>query len=77
MWIRRGFRLWNAIVCATRNSAQVLGLEKELGTLEAGKLADLLVVNGNPLEDIGLLRDKARIDTVLKAGKQVPRLPLG
>jgi len=77
MSTRRGFRLWNAIVCATRSNAQVLGLEKELGTLEAGKLADLLVVNGNPLEDIGLLRDKARIDTVLKAGKQVPRLPLG
>jgi imidazolonepropionase-like amidohydrolase len=71
-----GLSPMDAIVCATRNNAQVMGLEKELGTLEAGKLADLLVVDGDPLEDIGVLRDKAKIETVLKAGKPVPRLPL-
>ena len=69
-----GLSPMDTIVCATRNNAQVLGLEKELGTLEAGKLADLLVVDANPLDDIGVLRDKTKIDTVLKAGKPIPRL---
>jgi len=71
-----GLSPMDTIVCATKNNARVLGLEKELGTLEVGKLADLLVVNANPLEDIGVLRDKAKIDTVLKDGKPIPRLPL-
>lgn len=71
-----GLSPMDTIVCATKNNAQVLGLERELGTLEVGKLADLLVVSGNPLDDISILRDKAKIDTVLKAGKPIPRLPL-
>ncbi|MBW2368931.1 MAG: amidohydrolase family protein [Deltaproteobacteria bacterium] len=36
------------IVCATRNNAQILDLHKDLGTLKAGKLIDLLVVDGDP-----------------------------
>lgn len=43
------------IVSATKNSAHVCGLDKDLGTLEAGKLADVLVVKGNPLEDLQAL----------------------
>jgi imidazolonepropionase-like amidohydrolase len=43
------------IVAATQNAAHVCGLENELGTLEAGKLADVLVVNGNPLQDVQAL----------------------
>ena len=38
--------------------------------------ADLLVVDGNPLDDITILRDKTKISEIYKAGKQVPRLPL-
>jgi imidazolonepropionase-like amidohydrolase len=72
---RAGLSPMDAIVCATRNNATVLGLEGELGTVETGKLADLLVVEGDPLEDISILRDKANITTVLKAGNPVPRLP--
>jgi imidazolonepropionase-like amidohydrolase len=71
-----GLSAMETIVCATRNNARILGLEKELGTLEAGKQADLLVVDGDPLADITVLRDKARILTVLKAGQPVPRLCL-
>ena len=40
------------LVSATRNAAHVCRLEHELGTLEPGKLADVLVVDGNPLEDL-------------------------
>ncbi|MBI3326098.1 MAG: amidohydrolase family protein [Nitrospinae bacterium] len=45
-----------AIISATRVNAELMGRAHELGTLEAGKLADLLVVQGNPLEDIRLLQ---------------------
>jgi imidazolonepropionase-like amidohydrolase len=42
-------------VAATRNAAHVCGLDAELGTLEAGKTADVLVVNGDPLRDLNAL----------------------
>jgi imidazolonepropionase-like amidohydrolase len=45
------------VVAATRHAAHVCGLEKELGTLEPGKLADILVVDGDPLQDIQALMD--------------------
>jgi imidazolonepropionase-like amidohydrolase len=45
------------IVAATNNGAHVCGLDDEIGTLEAGKIADILVVAGNPLEDMHALAD--------------------
>lgn len=45
------------IVAATRNAARVCGLERELGTLEVGKAADVLVVKGDPLRELGALTD--------------------
>ncbi|MEM6397262.1 MAG: amidohydrolase family protein [Bacteroidota bacterium] len=41
-----------ALACATINGARYLGMESEIGSLKAGKLADLIVIDGNPLEDI-------------------------
>ena len=65
-----------AIQAATGWAAECVGLEKEIGTLEAGKLADLLVVDGDPLRDIGVLRDHGRIKLVMKGGEAfVDRLP--
>jgi imidazolonepropionase-like amidohydrolase len=43
------------IVAATRNASRVCGLERELGTVEPGKIADILVVNGDPLGDLSSL----------------------
>jgi len=43
-------------------------LERELGTIEKGRLADLVVVNGSPLTDVTVLLDPARIELVLKSG---------
>ena len=54
-----------AIQAATLEASRLLGVEKELGTVEAGKLADLVAVNGNPLEDIRLL---GNIRFVMKGG---------
>jgi imidazolonepropionase-like amidohydrolase len=70
-----GLSPMEAIVCATRNNATVLGLQNEIGTLEAGKQADLIVVDGDPLADITLLRDREKIVTVYKGGQAAVRLP--
>jgi len=47
----------DAIVISTRNGAELLGLGEEVGTLEQGKQADILVVDGDPLAGLGALRD--------------------
>lgn len=60
-----GMSPMEAIVSATRRGAELLGMEDEFGTIEAGKLADVIVVDGNPLEDIWALRD---VDLVFKEG---------
>jgi imidazolonepropionase-like amidohydrolase len=50
-----GMTAMQIIVAATRNAAHVCGLDDELGTLETGKTADVLVVNGDPLRDLNAL----------------------
>ena len=59
-----------AIVAATRNGAIVIGVEDRLGTIEIGKLADLLILSGDPLEEIENIR---KIDTVIYKGTVYPR----
>jgi imidazolonepropionase-like amidohydrolase len=58
----------DALRAASASAAELMGLEKELGTLEVGKRADLVVVDGDPL-DVATLRD--RIAAVYKDGRQV------
>src|SRR5204863_2835715 len=48
------------IRCATRTGAEIMGRGDELGTLEPGKLADVLIVDGDPVEDIAVLEDRSR-----------------
>ncbi len=57
-----------AIVAATRNAAEALGIGDRLGTLEVGKVADCVVVDGDPLANIAILTDKAAIAFVVKDG---------
>ncbi|WP_246048532.1 amidohydrolase family protein [Arenimonas terrae] len=61
-----GFSAWEALRAATIDGADYLGLSKELGSLEAGKRADLVVVDGNPLADI---RDSDNTALVMVNGR--------
>lgn len=56
------------IRCATRTGAEIMGRADEFGTLEAGKLADVLVVDGDVLADISLLEDRSRFVAVMQGG---------
>ena len=54
--------------CATRTGAEILGRAHELGTLQAGKLADVLIVDGDPLRNITILEDRNRFIAVMQGG---------
>jgi len=58
-----------AILSATRTNAELFGMAADLGTVEAGKLADLIVVDGNPLDDIGVLQDADKVVVVMRGGE--------
>lgn len=63
-----GFSPMETLVCATRNGAKILGTHHDVGTLETGKLADVLVVAGDVLADISILQDRARLLAVIQGG---------
>jgi len=69
--IRHGLTAGEAIVSATRTAAEALGLDEFVGTVEPGKLADLLIVDGDVLTEPGLLADPGRIWLVLQLGVPV------
>jgi imidazolonepropionase-like amidohydrolase len=55
-YTRIGFTKAEALVAATRTSAEIMRMGDRLGTIEVGKLADIIVVDGNPDEDFNALR---------------------
>ncbi len=70
LFVQAGLTPMEALVAATRNGAKVIGVEDQLGTVEAGKLADLLILTANPLDDIQNIR---KIETIIYKGKAYPR----
>ena len=63
--VENGMQPMQALVAATRGGAELLGLGNEMGTLEPGKAADLVVVNGDPLSDISEI---GRVSWVIRNG---------
>jgi imidazolonepropionase-like amidohydrolase len=67
--VKAGLTPLQALQAATGWAAECLGRERDLGTVEKGKLADLIVVAGDPLSDVTILQNPERIALVLKDGK--------
>ncbi|MFP4462142.1 MAG: amidohydrolase family protein [Thermotogota bacterium] len=68
LFVKQGMSEFEAIQTATKNAAELLGLEKEIGTVEIGKIADLVALNANPLSDIANIK---HISCVIKEGAMV------
>ena len=66
--VELGMDPMSAIVAGTRTSAELLGLADRLGTLTVGRTADLILCDGDPLTDIGVLGDPANIVCVVQDG---------
>jgi len=72
-FVAAGFTPMEALQTATLNPARFLGMENQLGTIEKGKLADLVLLNANPLEDI---RNTQKIEAVVVNGRYLSRVDL-
>lgn len=71
--VRAGLSPLQALQTATLNPARFLGRERDLGTVETGKIADLVLLDANPLDDIA---NTKRIDAVIYSGRLFPRAAL-
>lgn len=79
LMVDAGLEPMHAIVAATRGGAELLGLDDKVGTVEPGKLADMVVVRGDPVEDMMTARN---VQMVIKDGQVLrpgclPDLPPG
>jgi imidazolonepropionase-like amidohydrolase len=63
-----GIPALEVIKWATHNGAELMGMGDDLGTIAPGKLADLLIINGDPIADITVLQDRKNLDVVMKGG---------
>ena len=71
--VETGLSPMEALQAATLNPARYLGKDKDLGTVEKGKLADLVLLEANPLDDI---HNSQKIEAVVFGGKLLPKAAL-
>lgn len=74
LWVRSGATPWQTLIAATRSGAEICGMGDQMGTIEPGKVADLIVVEANPLDDINNLR---KLKMVIKDGEIISALHEG
>jgi imidazolonepropionase-like amidohydrolase len=63
-----GYSNADALICATRHGGRAMRDEGDLGTIEAGMLADLLLIDGKPLDDVAVMADQSKLAMVMKDG---------
>jgi len=66
-----GMSPMDAIVASTASAARLIGIQDAVGTVKKGKLADLVILKGDPLKQIEILRDRSKIMGVMQAGQFV------
>jgi imidazolonepropionase-like amidohydrolase len=69
IYVNLGMKPMDAIMTATRNAAQAIKRGHDLGTIESGKLADIIAVDGDPVKNITCLQKKQNIQLVMKEGR--------
>lgn len=69
--VKMGMSPMEAIIAGTSNSAKCLGIENETGSIECGKIADLVITEKNPLEEISILSNPNNISFIMQDGKIV------
>ena len=67
--VEGGLSPLQALQAGTGWAAECLGMERDIGSIEPGKLADLVCVDGDPVQDITILQESQRMRLVLKGGK--------
>ncbi len=68
-----GLAPMDAILAMTRNNANAIGWGKDVGTLQIGRFGDILLVEGNPLDDVSILQKRDKIVAIFKGGEEVSR----
>ena len=71
VFVELGMSPMQAIVAATKTASEAIGIEDKVGTLEEGKLADIILVDGDPLQDISILSEEQKIKMVIKDGERI------
>ena len=69
LYVDCGVPALDVIRWATKHPAESMNMGNELGTITPGKIADLLIVNGDPSENISVLADKDNLQVIMKEGK--------
>ena len=62
-----------AILCTTRDNAELMGLSDRVGTIEAGKCADFILVDGDPLKDVRIFQNREKILAIVQDGKFIKK----
>lgn len=63
-----GYSPSEALVCATRYGGEIMGMKDELGQVKEGFIADLLLVSGDPLQDLAMMVDENNLLVIMKDG---------
>ena len=64
----------SSLISATKTSAELLGISDQVGTIENGKLADLIILDFNPLDDIRFFSESHHVGMVIQGGRIVKDL---